>query len=113
MAKAAKGTEAKRADGGARKSPSAKADLEDRIRHRAYELWEAAGRPHGQEQEHWARAERELKKAGPGPARARGAQPSAAGAASRPVAATKTGAAAGATKVRRTPPAGGEAGKKS
>ena len=31
-------------------------DLEERIRQRAYELWEADGRPHGRADEHWARA---------------------------------------------------------
>ena len=35
-------------------------DREERIRRRAYELWEAEGWPHGREQDHWAQAEREL-----------------------------------------------------
>jgi hypothetical protein len=30
--------------------------LEERIRERAYHLWEAGGRPHGRDQEFWARA---------------------------------------------------------
>lgn len=34
--------------------------LEDVIRHRAYEIWEAEGRAHGQDMEHWLQAEREL-----------------------------------------------------
>jgi hypothetical protein len=34
-------------------------DTEQRIRERAYHLWEADGRPHGQELEYWERA-REL-----------------------------------------------------
>jgi hypothetical protein len=33
---------------------------EDRIRDRAYALWEADGRPDGRDKEHWQRAEREL-----------------------------------------------------
>jgi hypothetical protein len=33
---------------------------EDRIRDRAYALWEADGRPEGQDKDYWARAEREL-----------------------------------------------------
>lgn len=33
---------------------------EDRIRDRAYALWEAEGHPDGRDREHWARAEREL-----------------------------------------------------
>ena len=35
-------------------------DLQDRIRQRAYELWEASGCPQGREAEHWLQAEREL-----------------------------------------------------
>lgn len=34
-------------------------DLEQRIRERAYHLWEADGRPHGRDVEYWERA-REL-----------------------------------------------------
>jgi len=30
------------------------------IRRRAYEIWEAEGRPEGREQEHWIQAQREL-----------------------------------------------------
>jgi hypothetical protein len=33
---------------------------QDRIRDRAYALWEADGRPDGRDGEHWTRAEREL-----------------------------------------------------
>jgi hypothetical protein len=49
---------------------------EDRIRARARELWEAAGRPEGRAEDHWAEAERlvdaeareeaRLKQRGPG-----------------------------------------------
>jgi len=40
---------------------------EDEIRRRAYELWEADGRPDGRDEEYWHRAERELhqRKSGP------------------------------------------------
>jgi hypothetical protein len=39
---------------------------EERIRIRAHQLWEIAGRPEGREQEFWHEAERELKaSAGP------------------------------------------------
>jgi hypothetical protein len=34
-------------------------DREDRIRRRAYELWDAAGQPGGREHEHWFTAESE------------------------------------------------------
>jgi Protein of unknown function (DUF2934) len=33
----------------------------EQIRQRAYELWQAAGRPEGREQEFWHEAERELQ----------------------------------------------------
>ena len=36
------------------------ADTETIIRDRAYALWEAAGRPEGQDKEFWSAAEREL-----------------------------------------------------
>ncbi len=35
-------------------------DLAERIRLRAYEIWEREGRPYGRDQEHWAQAEREI-----------------------------------------------------
>lgn len=35
-------------------------DRLERIRHRAHDLWEKAGRPHGRDVEHWAQAEREV-----------------------------------------------------
>lgn len=35
-------------------------DPHERIRHRAHEIWEREGRPHGQHDEHWIRAEREV-----------------------------------------------------
>ncbi len=36
------------------------ADREERIRHRAYRLWEQAGRPEGAAQDHWERAAQDL-----------------------------------------------------
>jgi len=35
------------------------------IQLRAYEIWEREGAPHGQDKEHWERAERELLEAAP------------------------------------------------
>jgi hypothetical protein len=35
-------------------------DREARVRKRAHEIWEAAGRPEGREQEHWFTAESEV-----------------------------------------------------
>jgi hypothetical protein len=37
-----------------------KANLRTEIERRAYELWEAEGRPGGRDQSHWYRAEQEL-----------------------------------------------------
>lgn len=39
-------------------------DLIERIRQRAYELWEADGQPEGRELEHWLQAEQELRERG-------------------------------------------------
>jgi hypothetical protein len=35
--------------------------FEDRIRHRAYQIWEEDGRPQGREHEHWERAVSEIE----------------------------------------------------
>src|SRR5436305_8946907 len=35
-------------------------DFDERVRQRAYEIWESEGHPHGREQQHWERARREL-----------------------------------------------------
>jgi hypothetical protein len=36
-------------------------EQEEKIRGRAYELWEQEGRPHSRHQEHWSKAEQELE----------------------------------------------------
>lgn len=36
-------------------------NIEERIRQRAYEIWDAEGRPEGQEAEHWLRARDEIE----------------------------------------------------
>src|SRR4051794_11646878 len=36
-------------------------DQEERIRQRAYEIWEREGRPHGQGDAHWAMAVQEIR----------------------------------------------------
>lgn len=63
-------------------------EREDRIRARAYELWEAAGRPEGRQAEHWEQAEREIdgnpagprkRKAGSEPANAKQTGPAGPG----------------------------------
>lgn len=40
--------------------PAPPPDLE-RIRMRAYQIWEQEGRPHGRDEEHWREAERQLE----------------------------------------------------
>lgn len=37
---------------------------QDRVRRRAYELWEREGRPEGRDREHWEQARREIKAEG-------------------------------------------------
>jgi hypothetical protein len=39
-------------------------NIENRIRDRAYYLWENDGRPEGTDKQYWARAERELSEEG-------------------------------------------------
>lgn len=36
-------------------------DIEERVRARAYEIWEEEGRPHGRDNEHWQRAAHEVR----------------------------------------------------
>jgi DUF2934 family protein len=44
-----------------RESPEHRVNpAEDRIRQRAYELWEQSGRPEGSEMDFWLQAEREI-----------------------------------------------------
>lgn len=41
-------------------TPEATAELQDCIRHRAYELWEQRGGTHGCHEDDWLQAEREV-----------------------------------------------------
>lgn len=67
---------------------------EDRIRQRAYEIWEQEGRPHGDDLKHWMQAFKEIAEGGD-PARAKAARTKkAAAAASRPAAKKKSSASA-------------------
>jgi hypothetical protein len=72
------------ADESAQRAKEAGMDSDnEKIRARAYELWDRDGRQHGRDEEHWLEAEREL-----GAARARGAgapNPPAATAGETPV----------------------------
>jgi Protein of unknown function (DUF2934) len=40
------------------------AEDEDKIRRRAYEIWEREGRPDGRQHEHWSQARQEMDKYG-------------------------------------------------
>jgi hypothetical protein len=42
-------------------TPPTQDDPHARIQRRAYELWEAEGRPSGRDREHWLRAEAEIR----------------------------------------------------
>jgi hypothetical protein len=42
------------------------ADLKERIRLHAYQIWEQEGRPEGQVEDHWLRAEAEIANVNPG-----------------------------------------------
>ena len=55
-------------------------DTQDRIRQRAYELWELHGRSEGHETEFWHQAERELRVEGSISAMSRGVSANAASA---------------------------------
>jgi len=51
------------------------ANIYDRIRERAYSLWERDGRPHGRQMDHWLQAERELAETAKRPQAAKAATP--------------------------------------
>jgi len=50
-------------------------DIYERIRQRAYSLWERDGRPHGRQMAHWLQAERELAETVRRPKAAKAATP--------------------------------------
>ena len=50
-------------------------DIYERIRQRAYSLWERDGRPHGRQIDHWLQAERELAEPARRPKAAKAATP--------------------------------------
>ncbi len=68
--------------------------VEDRIRTRAYLIWLEEGQPHGQDAEHWARAEAEVAANGaPAPAEPKRAAPRRAKKAETPTEAPASDAA--------------------
>ena len=42
------------------RSTAPEIEIEERIRHRAYELWERSGNIHGRDLEHWLQARAEI-----------------------------------------------------
>ncbi len=84
--------------------------IEERIRERAYHLWEAEGRPPGRAEAHWLRAEAEVKGAAESQAPRPAARPAKAKAKPDTKPKAKAGAKpgagtrkAGAAKARRAP----------
>ncbi len=41
-------------------APAPSEDIRERVRRRAYQLWEQSGFQHGQDLEHWLKAEQEI-----------------------------------------------------
>ncbi len=74
--------------------------IEDRIRCRAYELWESEGRPEGREVDHWLRAAQEVSGEVNGEAAAVGAP-----AARRPRSRTESASTRPATRISAATPA--------
>ena len=62
-------TAAPKAKRGAVNKPDMPPPSHEQIGRVAYQLWEEAGRPHGQSEAFWSRAERELRGLGPQPPR--------------------------------------------
>ena len=76
-------------------------DRQDRIRQRAHEIWEQAGRPEGAHQEHWEQATAEIDGAAAKPkkvAKKAAAKPAKAGA--KPKAAKPAAAKSGKAKSK-------------
>jgi hypothetical protein len=69
-----------------------RSDREERIRQRAYAIWQSEGHGHGRHEDHWRRAEREIaaEEAGPSKAPRRAARPGKAP--GKPAAATSAAA---------------------
>ncbi len=74
-------------------------DIHDKVRRRAFEIWEAEGRPEGRDVEHWLRAEAECAAV---PAKAVAAEPAKAARTAKSGAAAKP-AAAKATRRAKAP----------
>lgn len=87
---------------------------EDRIRRRAYEIWEQEGRPPGCEAEHWQRAAAEIDREGEPASGDERLNVAAHDPGGTPPAASPMAAGAAESGTRRQPrksPAGAETGK--
>jgi hypothetical protein len=79
-------------------------DREHQVRQRAYALWESEGRPEGQHDEHWHRANAEFGQHAPAPGENVPPQQAAAVAEAKPKPARRKPVAAGRAATE-TPPA--------
>ena len=75
-------------------------DRQDRIRQRAHEIWEQAGRPEGAHQEHWEQATAEIDGAAKPKKAAKKADAKPAKAAAKPKAAKPAVAKSGKAKSK-------------
>ena len=82
-----------------------RSDREERIKQRAYAIWQSEGHRHGRHEDHWHRAEREIaaEEAGPGGAPRRTSRPRKA-AAEQSVAATPARSRSASSETRGEKP---------
>jgi Protein of unknown function (DUF2934) len=74
---------------------------DERIRRRAYDIWESEGRPHGRDEEHWRRAQQDV------------ARESRSGAGTQAVPASRVGTAPTTSDMARSQQAGSAARRPS
>jgi hypothetical protein len=81
---------------------------EDRIRQRAYEIWEREGRPQGEDMKHWLQAFQEIAASaeadGQAVKKSRGKKPAALDAPAKTKAKPKTGSGAQSVPTTTPPP---------
>jgi DUF2934 family protein len=83
-------------------------DKQERIRQRAHEIWEQAGRPEGSHMEHWDRATAEIDGAAVKPKKAAAKKPAAAAKPAKAAAAKAATAKTSAAKPKAGKPAAGK-----
>jgi hypothetical protein len=87
-----------------------RSDREERIRQRAYQIWQSEGHGHGRQDDHWHQAEREIAAedaagSGKAPRRATGSRSASAG---KSTAAKSVGAKPAEARAARSRSAAGE-----